>query len=71
MNKDIKKLNGTIIEGSNDNTTFTNIMTMELTSIRPGWNEWISEGHANNKVYRFVRINFNKEIDESRYISEV
>lgn len=63
MKKDIKRLNGTKIEGSNDNSTFTNIMSMEVTGIRPGWNEWTADGHSNTKLYRFVRINFNKEID--------
>lgn len=71
MNKDIKRLNGTIIEGSDDNSTYTNIMTMELSSIHPGWNEWVSEEYANNKIYRFVRVNFNKEIDSIRYVAEI
>lgn len=68
---DIKKLNGTLIEGSNDNTTYTTIMNMERSSIKPGWNDWISGNYANNKVFRFIRINFNKEVEENRRISEV
>lgn len=46
-------------------------MNMERSSIKPGWNDWISGNYANNKVFRFVRINFNKEKVENRRISEV
>lgn len=71
MRKDIKRLNGTLIEGSNDNSTFTPIMTMTVESTRPGWNEWVSDGFANNVLYRYVRFNFNKQVVQSRYVAEI
>lgn len=71
MKMDIKRLNGTVMECSNDNTTFTPIMAMTMDSTRPGWNEWTSGNPADNKQCRYVRMNFNKEVVQSRYVAEV
>lgn len=45
MNSNIKDFNATVVEGSNDNTTFTLIYTMKSDEIRPGWNEWVSHSY--------------------------
>jgi len=43
MKHSIKNLKNTLIEGSNDGTTYSLIKNMTESSIQPGWNEWISE----------------------------
>jgi len=70
MKHSIKNLKNTLIEGSNDNTTYQLIRNMTESSIQPGWNEWISEKSDQNKIFRYIRLSFNS-INNWKYISEV
>lgn len=70
MNRNIKDFNATIIEGSNDNTTYTPIYEMVHDQIRPGWNDWVSNSFDQNQLFRFVRIKFSSS-NKYKYLSEV
>lgn len=70
MKHNIKDLANTLIEGSNDGSTYTLIKNMTVGSIQPGWNEWISEDSSKNQIFRYIRISFNS-LDTWKHISEV